>query len=155
MAEDDIDFVAVAYRDEGRWEVAEVSPALGEDLDALLPILQRFPSDVGVLGLVSVSDEFFVIVRSSGDEVRLLLSDATMADLWPLATGVAEALDLPEVTDEDEPAPAGDLTILADLGLSSAEMELLCSDDDLYPDDVLSDVAEKLGFGEAFEAIVG
>lgn len=155
MAEDDVDFALVAYHDDGRWELAEVSPALGEDIDAFLPTLQRFPSDVGVIGLVSVSDEFFVIVRSTGDEVRLLLSDATMADLWSLATGVAEMLDLPEVTDEDEPAPAGDLAILADLGLSSAELELLCSDDDLYPDDVLADVAKRLGFGEAFEAIVG
>lgn len=155
MAEDDIDFVVVAYRDDARWEVAELSPALGEDLDALLDALGRFPGDDGVLAMVSVIDEFFVIARVVGDETRLLLSDATMADLWPLATGVAEHLGLPEVTDEDEPAPAGDLALLADLGVASVELELLCTDDDLYPDDVLVDVANRIGFGAAFEAIVG
>ncbi len=43
--------------------------------------------------------------------------------------------------------PAGDLDILGDLGLHAMDMGVLLDDDELYPDEVLSDVARRLGFG--------
>ena len=50
--------------------------------------------------------------------------------------------------------PAGDLTLLADLGMSGAEFAILSEDVDLYPDEVLSAVAGRLGFGDQFEALL-
>jgi len=154
MAEDDVDFAVAAYHDEGRWRVVELNPHLGEDVADLTEALARFPSDVGVLGLVSMNDDFFVIVRRSGTQVRAMLSDVTAIDEWPLAGGVAELLDLPEF-DPDAALAVGDLEILSDLGMTSFDLGALCDDDDLYPDDVLLDVAERLGFGVELEAVLG
>lgn len=154
MAEDDVDFAVAAYHDEGRWRVVELNPRIGEDVDDLSEALARFPSDVGVLGLVSVNDDFFVIVRRSGTQVRVMLSDVTAIDDWPLAGGVADMLDLAE-PQSDDPQAVGDLEILSDLGMTAFDLGVLCDDDDLYPDDVLLDVAQRLGFGVELEAVLG
>ena len=154
MAEDDVDFAVAAYRDEGTWRVVELNPQLGEDVDDLSDALGRFPSDVGVLGLVSMNDDFFVILRRSGTQVRAMLSDVTAVDEWRLAGGVAEMIDMLDAED-DEVQAVGDLEILSDLGVTAFDLGMLCDDDDLYPDDILLDVAERLGFGAELEAILG
>ena len=155
MAEDDVDFAVAAYRDEGEWQVVELSPSLGEDVEELSHALTRFPSEVGVLGLVSMNDDFFVILRRSGTQVRAMLSDVTAVTDWPLAGGVADLLDLPNPDEDDEPQAAGDLELLSDLGMPAMDLGVLCDDDDLYPEDILRDVADRLGFGDAFEAVIG
>ena len=155
MAEDDVDFAVAAYRDEGVWQLAELHSTLAEDIDDLLHALKRFPSEVGVLALVSVSDEFFVIVRMIGSKVRLLLSDITAVGDWSLASGVADILDVPDPEEDDDPQPAGDLDIVSDLGMHAIELGVLCDDPELYPEDILVDVARRLGFGDDFEAIIG
>jgi len=153
VAEDDVDFVIAAYRDEGAWTVVELSPRLGEDFEGFTAALARFPSDVGVLGLASVNDDFFVVLRRSGDTIRALLSDSTAAWDWPIAADLADLVNAPD-PDEDA-VPVGDLEIVSDLGLSSVELALLCDDEELFPDEALADLADKLGFGDEFETIVG
>ena len=155
MADDDVDFAIAAYRDEGVWQLTELHASLAEDIDDLLDALKRFPSEVGVLAFVSISDEFFVIVRAVGSKVRVLLSDVTAVTDWPLASGVADFLDMPDPEDDDGPQPAGDLDIVGDLGMQAMELSVLCDDPDLYPDEVLANVAWRLGFGDDFEALVG
>ena len=51
--------------------------------------------------------------------------------------------------------PAGDLDLLADLGLHAIDMGALLDEVDLYPDDMLSEIARRLGFGELFDDAVG
>lgn len=155
VSNSDVDFAVAAYRDEGVWQLAELDGALAEDVDDLLSALRRFPSESGVLGLVSVNDEFFVLARVIGPKVRLLLSDVTAVSDWPLASGVADLLDVPYPEDDDPPQPAGDLDIVSDLGMHALELGVLCDDADLYPDDILIDIARRVGFGDDFEAIVG
>ena len=155
MAEDDVDFAVAAYHDEGRWWVVELNPRLGEDVGDLSEALGRFPSDVGVLGLVSMNDDFFVIVRRSGTQVRVMLSDATAIDDWPLAGGVADLIDLTVDSGDGDAQAVGDMEILSDLGMTAFDLGELCDDDDLYPDDVLFDVAERLGFAGELEAVLG
>jgi putative tRNA adenosine deaminase-associated protein len=154
MAEDDVDFAVAAYRDDGEWQLVELHPSVAEDLENLTDALGRFPSDVGVLGMVSMDDDFFVLVRKVGTQVRVLLSDVTAANDWPLAGGVADLVDMAD-SDDDDPRPVGDLDIISDLGMAALELGVLCDDDDLYPDEILGDVATRLGFGDAFERIVG
>ena len=152
-----VDFAVVAYLEEGCWRVASLASTAARDLDTLVRTLRQQPGDRGSLGLVSVDDDFFVLVRVDGGDVRYLLSDVTAATEWPLARAVLDELDvpLPEVDDEDRAQPAGDLTIVADLGMAAMEMGALCDDFDLYPDEMLSDVARSLGFGEQFDDAVG
>ena len=106
---------------------------------------------------MSVDDDFFVLVRVDGAHIRYLLSDVTAATEWPLARAVLDRLALPVPDDDDEERaqPAGDLTIVADLGMAAMEMGALCDDFDLYPDEMLDKIAERLGCGPAFRKAVG
>jgi putative tRNA adenosine deaminase-associated protein len=152
---DGIDFAVAAYREEGAWTVVELVHDVLTDVDRLAHALRRFPGDGGALGLVAVDEDFFVLVRVTGPTVRILLSDITAASEWELARSAVEVLGLPEPEDEDEPAPAGDLDLLGDLGMHAMDMAVLLDDVDLYPDEMLSDVARRLGFGPAFDEAVG
>ncbi len=105
--------------------------------------------------MVAVDEDFFVLVRVEGSSTRVLLSDVTAAEEWELARSALDVLGLPPLEDEDEPAPAGDLELLGDLGLHAVDLAVLLDDVDLYPDEMLSEVARRLGFGELFDDVVG
>lgn len=152
-----IDYALAAYPvevslDEEDWELGAVSPDHLGDLDTFLAGLRRFADDV--LGLVSIDEDFFVLARVEGTSTRLLLSDITAADEWELAREVVEHLRLPLPEEDDEPAPAGDLHIVDDLGMDAVALAQLL-DEGLDPDEVLSEVAAELGFGELFDEAVG
>lgn len=155
--QDAVDFALAAYREEGLWEVQALAHDLVGDLDSLSHALRRFPGDGGAVGMVAVDEDFFVLVRVAGANTRVLLSDITAADEWELASSVVEFLGLPEPEDEDdeEPAPAGDLDLLGDLGIPAMDMGVLLDDYDLFPDEILSDIARRLGFGQLFDDLVG
>ena len=152
---DGIDFAVAAYRDQGTWEVAELAPDVLEDVGTIAHALRRLPGDGGAIGMVAVDEDFFVVVRVAGPRTRVLLSDVTAADEWELASSVVDFLNLPDVEDEDDPVPAGDLDLLGDLGMHAMDMAVLLDDVDLYPDEMLSDVARRLGFGALFDDVVG
>src|SRR3954454_14554167 len=152
---DGVDFALAAYREEGVWEVVELVRDVLTDVPALAGALRRFPGDGGAIGMVAIDEDFFVIVRVAGPSVRILLSDITAAEEWELASSGVDELGLPEPEDEDEQAPAGDLDILGDLGMGAMDMGVLLDDFDLYPDEMLSDVARRLGFGPMFDDAVG
>jgi putative tRNA adenosine deaminase-associated protein len=152
---DGIDFAVAAYREEGEWQVQELVHDVLGDVPALAGALRRFPGDGGAIGMVAIDEDFFVIVRVAGPSVRILLSDITAAEEWELASSAVDELGLPEPEDEDEQAPAGDLDILGDLGMAAMDMGVLLDDFDLYPDEMLSDVARRLGFGSLFDEAVG
>ena len=87
----------------------------------------------------------------AGARTRVLLSDITAAGEWELAGSAVEFLGLPMPEDEDDQVPAGDLDLLGDLGMSAMDLGVLLDDTDLYPDEMLSEVARALGFGELFD----
>jgi putative tRNA adenosine deaminase-associated protein len=144
-----------AYREEGEWQVEELVHDVLTDVSGLAGALRRFPGDGGAIGMVAIDEDFFVIVRVAGPSVRILLSDITAAEEWELASSAVAELGLPEPEDEDEQAPAGDLDIVGDLGISAMDMAVLLDDFDLYPDEMLSDIARRLGFGPLFDDAVG
>jgi putative tRNA adenosine deaminase-associated protein len=149
------DFAVAAYREEGRWEVAALPPRAGRGLEALLAALRQLPAEDGALGLVSVGDDFCVIARARGSAARLLLSDVTAASEVPFAAEVVDALGM-DVDDDDLDAvrPVGDLNLLADLGVDGLQLSNIVDDIDMYPDEMLGLVAERLGFGEQFDRAV-
>ena len=135
--------------------MAELAHDLLTDIDAIVHALRRFPGDSGAIALIGIDEDFFLIVRVVGSATRLLLSDITAADEWELAASAVEFLGLPPPEDEDEPEPAGSLDLLADVGMNAMDMGILLDDDELYPDEMLSEVARRLGFGELFDDAVG
>jgi putative tRNA adenosine deaminase-associated protein len=152
---DGVDFALAAFRDDGEWQLQEIASPAYDSVDSLSHALRRLPGDAGAVGMVAVDEDFFVLVRVDGSSTRVLLSDVTAAEEWELARSALDVLGLPPLEDEDEPAPAGDLELLGDLGLHAVDLAVLLDDADLYPDEVLSEVARSLGFGELFDDVVG
>ncbi|HWD80544.1 MAG TPA: tRNA adenosine deaminase-associated protein [Kribbella sp.] len=146
----DLDFAVAAYTEDGHWTVTPLVLRGELDLSTLVSALRRFPGEAGVLGMVSVDEDFFVLVRVQGGRARLLISDVTAATEWPLARQIVDELDIPLADDDDEQVPAGDLAIVADLGMSAMDLGALCDDTELYPDDMLEEIADVLGFGNQF-----
>ena len=65
-AEDEIDFVLAAYREDGQPYVQALAKDLANDFDELIIQLRRLPGDAGALGFVSLVEEVFVLVRVRG-----------------------------------------------------------------------------------------
>jgi putative tRNA adenosine deaminase-associated protein len=147
------DFCVAVYREDEAWQAVALPVAVTDDLDAIIHALRQQPGIAGALGLVAVGDDFFVIVRVAGTHMSVFLSDLTAAADWPLARQVLDYLDLPVPYDEelDQLLPAGDLSILADLGVDEMELCALSGDAELYPDEVLASLARRMGFWPAFD----
>ena len=152
---DGVDFALAVYREDGEWTAQELAHDVLADVDTLVHALRRFPGDGGALGLIAIDEDFFVVVRVAGAATSILLSDITAADEWELAGDALDHLGLPMPEDEDAPEPAGDLGILADMGMSAMDMGILLDDVDLYPDEMVSEIARKLGFGQLFDDTIG
>jgi putative tRNA adenosine deaminase-associated protein len=143
-------FAVAVYREGGRWTCALLPPAVLDDLDSCVAALRGQPSDRGPIALVDVADEFFVALRlAPSGEVRVLLSDVTAAEEWPLARQALDRLDADprEPSDPEEVWPVGDLGIFRDLGLDERELGLILDDVDLWADELLTAVADRIGVG--------
>jgi|SRR6188472_3371220 len=160
-ADDEIDFVLAAYREDGQPYVQSLSKDLANDLDELIVQLRRLPGDAGALGFVSLVEEVFVITRVRGQHVQVLLSDTAAASDWPIARDVVEYLGEEPLEDEEEEEgdPIGDLGIVADLGLSDFDMSAIIDNLDLSSVEMLTQIADKIKlnpqFRKAVEAAVG
>jgi putative tRNA adenosine deaminase-associated protein len=150
-----VDFALAAYREDGEWQLQEIASPAFESVDSLSHALRRLPGEGGAVGMVAVDEDFFVIVRVEGSSTRVLLSDVTAAEEWELARSAVDFLGLPADDDEEEQVPAGDLDLLGDLGMHAVDLAVLLDDVELYPDEMLSDIARRLGFGELFDDAVG
>jgi putative tRNA adenosine deaminase-associated protein len=150
----EVDLALVAYRDEGDWALAELPDRSLDSVDDIARELRRYPGETGALALISVAEDFVLFVRAQGSVTRVLLSDATAATDWTLARSAVDHIGV-HVDDDDEQAPAGDLAIVADMGMSAQDMGALLDDYDLYPEEILSEVADSAGFGSKFDELVG
>jgi putative tRNA adenosine deaminase-associated protein len=156
-ADDEIDFVLAAYREDGQPYVQSLGKDLANDLDELIVQLRRLPGDAGALGFVSLVEEIFVITRVRGQHVQVLLSDAAAAGDWPIARDVVDYLGeepVDEDEDEEEGEPIGDLGIVADLGLSDFDMGAIIDDLDLSSVEMLIEVANKIKLNPQFRKAV-
>ena len=73
---------------------------------------------------------------------------------YEVAAEFLEIADLDGPEEDDEPLPAGDLDIFADLGLNGMELSTLCDDADLYPDEFIDAIAVRLGFGDQLTEVL-
>jgi putative tRNA adenosine deaminase-associated protein len=151
-----VDFAVAAWREDGLWQVETLPQRTGERLDGLVNALRAQNGDGGVLGFVSVAEEFFLVVRVLGEEVRLLLSDVFAAEEWPLGLDALERLGIPssEEDESDEAEPGGDLRIVEDFGVTPVDVELLLDDPEMWPDEQLASIAARIGFGEQFDLVL-
>lgn len=151
----EIDYALVAFLEEGAWQLQDIASPAFASVDSLSHALRQVGGPDGAVAMVAVDEDFFVLVRVLGATTRVLLSDVTAADEWELAQSAVDFLGLPPPEDDDEEVPVGHLDLLADLGVHAVDLSTLLDDVDLYPDDVLSDIARRLGFGDLFDDAVG
>jgi putative tRNA adenosine deaminase-associated protein len=149
-------YAVMASREQGLWDVGLLPDAVTADLEALVAAVRQQPGERGAFALVAVADEFFVVVRVQRGQVRLLLSDVTASAEWDLARQVVDRLgvDVPRDDALGLVVPVGDLGVFADLGLDEPELAALLSDVDAYADEMLSVLARRLGFANAYERVV-
>ena len=150
MADEGVsDFGVIAWRDESRWNVSQLTDTdeLGSIMDQLISKSRQFG---GAVALMAVAEDFFIVAREIGSEMKMMISDATYALESDLAVDLLEMMDLPFPEEDDESQPGGDVDLLTDLGLNEMELEAIAGDDQLYPDEAIEAIAKRLGFGDEF-----
>ena len=145
-------YAIAAYRDGGAWSCEPLPPSVLDSLAVLLQALRSQPPDGGPFVIALVENEFFLLARLAGAHINLMLSDLTAAVEYTLAAQVLERLgeEPPEDDELDEIWPLGDLDLLEDLGLTEDDMEAIVDDIDAYPDEMLDEIASRLGISDAF-----
>ena len=154
---DGIDFALAAYREEGDLDRRRSSPTTCSATSRRSAhALRRFPGDGGAVGLVAIDEDFFVIVRVAGPtHPGAALRHHRRRRVGARQLGRRRSSACRRRRTRTTRCPAGDLDLLGDLGMHAMDMGVLLDDVDLYPDEMLSDVARRLGFGELFDDAVG
>ena len=146
VSEQTQDFAIEAWHEDGRWSVAALPDP--DDLTHIIDRLKKQQTNGGAVALIAIDDEFFLAIRVLGTHVKFFISDITCAIDYEVAAEFLDLADIDQPEDEDEPLPAGDLDIFADLGLNSMELSTLCDDADLFPDEQIEAIANRLGFSD-------
>ncbi|WP_422687381.1 tRNA adenosine deaminase-associated protein [Candidatus Planktophila dulcis] len=146
VSEQTQDFAIEAWHEDGRWSIASLPDP--DDLTHIIDRLKKQQTNGGAVALITIDDEFFLAIRVLGTHVKFFISDVSCAIDYEVAAEFLELADLDQPDEEDEPLPAGDLDIFSDLGLHSMELSTLCDDADLFPDEQIEAIANRLGFSE-------
>jgi putative tRNA adenosine deaminase-associated protein len=156
-------FAVRISRVDARWLVE----LLAADAADELPVLERALGEPGTAGwpgpfvIVVDSRLYFVVLRHGpGGMVRALISDASFQE-WVLAAEVVERYGIPvegggtiDSYDDDGPgSPGGDLDVFSDAGLTAEELTRLLDSGDLWADEMVLVIAERLGLAEELVAV--
>jgi len=141
-------------QDGGSWSLTRLDDSALTSLDDAARQVRALRTEGASFGLVDVDHEFFVILRPGPSGMRLLLSDATASLDYDLAADVLDELNV-DTPDEDledaDPWGEGDMAILEDLGLPPGVLEIIVSETDLYADEQLQSLAERMGFADELD----
>ncbi len=158
---DDVEGFGIAVvREEGKWKCSPLTSAALTSLEAAETELRELRSAGAVFGLLDIDDEFFVVLRPAPSGTRMLISDATAAIDYDIAAEVLDAINVeipdidPDELDDVEPWEEGDLGVLADLGLPEPVLSVIVAETDLYPDEQLGMIAQRLGFASELAAVL-
>ena len=147
-----VDFGCIAWHEDGRWDATGLNTT--RDIGLIIDALKSQQTNGGALALIAIEDEFVIIARALGDQMQMMISDVTYALDYEVAAELVEVLDLEFPQDEDESQPGGDIDLLSDLGLGEMELLSILDDSELYPDEQLEAIANRLGFGEQFNQVI-
>ena len=147
-----VDFGCIAWHEDGRWNAATLSST--RDIGSVIDSLKAQQTNGGAIALNAIEDKFVIIARMLGDQMQMMISDVTYALDYEVAAELIEVLDLEFPEEEDESQPGGDLDLLNDLGVSQMELLTILDDPELYPDEQLEALANRLGFGDQFNQVI-
>jgi putative tRNA adenosine deaminase-associated protein len=171
-------FAAAVVRSDDHWSALPVSLADAADAEDVADRLRDADpgADVSLL-FVESDEEYLAILRlDQGEDLRVFSSDAAFADesrvgalvlgnqptssveidaeLTSPASEDAEPLVGPQ--DPGDPTlvePAGDPTLLADLGVSGPRLLELCSNEELRASDITAELCMAIGAGDEVEEL--
>ena len=152
--DDGLEFALLAWRDDGRWRFSQLPDDATSDIGVVLDALRAQQVDGGAMALLAIDDQFFIVIRQIGARMQMVLSDVMASLDYEIAAEVLELSDIDLPAEDDADEPAGDLNIFADLGLDSMELQMICDDDEMYPDEQLEVIARRVGFGDAFIELI-
>ena len=152
VSEQTQDFAIEAWHEDGRWSLAALPDP--DDLTHIIDRLEKQQTNGGAVALIAIDDDFFIAIRVLGSSVKFFFSDISAAIDYEVAAELLEIADIDAPEEDDEPLPTGDLDIFADLGLAHMELSTLCDDADLFPDELIQAIANRLGFGEQFAELL-
>ena len=144
------DLALLAWRDEGAWRISEISAEATTDIGIALDALRSQQVNGGALAFLAIDDAFFIVIRQIGMKMQMVLSDVMAALDYEIAAEVLELLDLELPADDDADEPAGDLNLLEDLGIDAMELQAICDDDGMFPDEQIEAIARRIGCGDEF-----
>jgi putative tRNA adenosine deaminase-associated protein len=155
--------VRVERRDDG-WRVQLLAADAGDELPTLEAALGEPGNWPGPFVVVVDSRLYLVVLRHGpGGMVRALISDASMQE-WVLAAEVVERYGIgaesagaaleDALGDDEAGRPGGDLDVLADDGLPAEELRAILTAEDLWADEMVARIAERLGFADELAAAV-
>lgn len=165
-------FAAALARTDDGWTGTEVDLSELADLEAVTEHLRDLAGDGDgpALLLLEEDDEYLAIVRVDGDalsEPRVFLSDLRAVQ----ASGVAAMLWEGDAAlereggegDDDEgeedegtrpvAEPAGDTSLLADLGTPADDLLRLCAEEGQLPGDVMTELCERAGCADVLDGL--
>ncbi|GAB3668578.1 hypothetical protein GCM10027589_35170 [Actinocorallia lasiicapitis] len=147
-------FAAVFARTDEGWVATDADLAeseISEDVTDLMREVALEASGDPVLLLVEMNDAWFGVVRLDGEEdPRAFVSDATAAQTSGLGELLFE-LAADETEAKADGDPAGDPTLLDDLGVGSER--LLELGERAVPTDALAELAVGVGFDEELDSL--
>jgi putative tRNA adenosine deaminase-associated protein len=152
VSEQTQDFAIEAWHEDGRWSIALLPDP--DDLIHIIDRLKKQQTNGGAVALIAIDDEFFLAIRVLGSHVKYFISDITCALDYEIAAEFLEIAELDQPEEDDEPLPAGDLDIFSDLGMQSMELSTLCDDADLFPDEQIEAIANRLGFADQLNELL-
>jgi putative tRNA adenosine deaminase-associated protein len=147
-----VDFGCIAWHEDGRWDASLLNST--RDIGLIIDALKSQQTNGGAIALIAIEDEFVIIARVLGDQMRMMISDITYALDYEVAAELVEVLDLEYPQEEDKSQPGGDIDLLSDLGVGEMELLAILDDTELYPDEQLEAIANRLGFGEQFNQVI-
>ena len=144
------DLALLAWRDEGIWRISDLDATATTDIGIALDALRAKQVNGGCIAMLAIDDSFFIIIRQIGMKMQMVLSDVMTSLDYEIAAEVLELLDIDLPAEDDADEPAGDLNLLDDLGIDAMELQAICDDDQMYPDEQLEAIARRIGCGDEF-----
>jgi putative tRNA adenosine deaminase-associated protein len=171
-------FAAAVVRSQGEWSASAVSLDDAADVEDVTDRLRAAdPSaDVSLL-FVECDDTYLAILRlDEGEDPRVFSSDAAFAGesrigallfgerprssveidaelTAPASPGAEPPMGAADPGDPAMVEPAGDPTLLADLGVPGSKLLELCGHEDLLPADITAEVGMAIGAGDEIEEL--
>ncbi|MBN4654349.1 tRNA adenosine deaminase-associated protein [Corynebacterium diphtheriae] len=143
-------FAVTVARVNATWQVR----AFNDDYSSLkrsIDAVRTLRAEGAAFAMLSIEDDYFVLVRPTPQGVKLLISDAPAATEDDFAADILDELDADQPDPEDTPYAEGDFDILADLGLSEQIMSIITDETDWWASEQLQRIAEELGFDDELE----